>query len=161
MKQFFILIAIPLFFLSAENPVWQKSQGRLPYGGRWVGMEEKAKNGTIQQMAICRGAYEEVVYPGRFTANRCSIGVDGQEVRLQKFEILLHKNSVEFIPQSEVKPGQGIPAGGSLSNISYICITKFKGNWYPGRLDETFCRFGYKGDEIKSNINVYVLVLKK
>ncbi|MEM7180071.1 MAG: DM9 repeat-containing protein [Spirochaetota bacterium] len=153
-----ILFCISLFHLAAEEPVWQSSQGKLPYGARWIGMEEKLSSGKVLQMGICRGLYNDVVYPGRYSQMKCSIGYDGKEILLEKFEVLMHKNSVRFVKLRNFKSNLAIPAGGELSDISYICISKFRNNWYPGRLQENACRFGYNGDEIKSTISVHVLV---
>ena len=159
-------ILIILFFVTSFSiysaPAWVKYTGSLPPAAKWVGLEEILPDKSIQDFSICRGEYKEEFLPGRTSGNECLVTHKGDVIRMKTFEVLLHNNSVRFLKvKGDAIHKNALTAGGTLTDIKYICSTRYKNLWYAGRFEGSHCKIGYKDKEVSVNEKVYVLVKTK
>jgi hypothetical protein len=162
MKQFLLALSSVFSLSLYSSPAWVPYTGVLPPSAKWVGLEEVRPDKSIQDFSICRGEYKEEFLPGRTSQNECLITYKGDVIRLKVFEVLLHNNSVRFIKvKGNAVHKKALTAGGTISDIKYICSTLYKNLWYAGRLEDSGCKIGYKDKEVSVNDKVYVLVKTK
>lgn len=91
MKRFLATLAlgsaciVPTTAAAYDELEWVPWKGRLPYDAVQGGMDQ---NGTIP-LYICRARHINGIHPGKLRQGKCHIAWGGNEVILQRFEVLV------------------------------------------------------------------------
>jgi uncharacterized protein DUF3421 len=136
-------------------PQWVLNSS-VPYNGipptAFVGGSEAGR-----YLFVCRSVYNNGTHPGKVVDGRCNITWGGQELQMQMFEWLVGvpataqwvHNTLDGSP-----PPHAFVGGQEPGRLLYVCrdagvridIDVIPG-WFPGKLVDGSCNYGYGGKE--------------
>lgn len=98
---------------------------------------------------VCRGNYNGAMHPGKLIGGKCNIGWGGNEIRLGRYQVLVSRRPLNWIPANGgFIPANAIQAGVENGKPLYVCQATFNGGLHPGKLIGQTCNIGWGGKEI-------------
>lgn len=107
---------------------------------------------------ICRADYNGGTHPGKLIGGKCNISWGGSEVSLHRYQVLVSRVPVDWVPANfGMTPPNAIPGGFEHGHTLFICQAKHRDGVYPGKIVGQNCNIGWNGQEImKQNYRVLV-----
>ena len=104
-------------------------------------------------LPVCRAAHQNGVHPGKFWQGRCYIGWGGQEVAVEKFEMLFFRpapnlGQVSWVNAGGPTPPNAVVGGQEPGRQLGVCRTLAPNGWHPGKLIDGRCSIGFGGREV-------------
>lgn len=104
-------------------------------------------------LLACRAAHQNGVHPGKMWQGRCYIGWGGQEVALERFELLYALPSpsgspIAWVDFSGQTPGNAVDGGEEPGRKLGVCRAEAPNGWHPGKLIDGRCSIGFGGKEV-------------
>lgn len=103
-------------------------------------------------LPVCRAAHQNGVHPGKLWQGRCYIGWGGQEVAVEKFEMLFFRpaaqGQVAWVNSGGQTPPNAVVGGSEPGRQLGICRTLMPNGWHPGKLIDGRCNIGFGGREV-------------
>ena len=98
---------------------------------------------------VCRGEYQDSVYPGKLIAGYCNISAEGEEVALPEYQVLVSHGPLGWVPASYGQIPMNAVAGGYERNDTlYICKARFHGGYHTGKVVGQSCIISWSGREM-------------
>jgi hypothetical protein len=107
---------------------------------------------------LCRAAASDGIHPGKLVGGKCNIGWNGEELSLDRYELLVNTRpeSAGAYVQRWSAPGAGVTAyaGGMLASAGNaalrICRGGYNGGIHPGKEWQGKCYIGWGGRKCRS-----------
>ena len=157
-------LLIVLFTLTSQMVFaqleWVKYEGLMP-ANVVIGGQENGDN-----LCVCRVFYNEVNHAGKVVGGNCNIGLNGEELVFQEFDVLVNKGGIRLTwqPVRRFIPANAVVAG--TSDEKRIAIGQADraedNSVHPGEVTDDngyfSCHYGYGGAEITAKTNYRILV---
>lgn len=99
-----------------------------------------------QTLYVCRAPYLGGTHPGKLQNGKCTFTYHGNEIRTDRYQLLVSKRPMRWSPASFGKiPAHSILAGRDNGKPLYICQAKYQDGQLPGKVIGEDCHIGYEG----------------
>lgn len=132
------------YFAGSKSFIWVDAspESTIPHHAIIGGKEPNSQ----QALYICRAEYLDGVHPGRLDNGKCTFTYHGNEIRANRYQLLVSKNPMRWLSASfgEI-PRHSIAAGRDHGKPLYICQATYQGGKLPGKVIGEDCHIGYQG----------------
>jgi len=104
-------------------------------------------------LPVCRAAHQGGVHPGKFWQGRCYIGWGGQEVAVERFDVLFfrpapNQGQLAWVNADGRTPPNAVIGGQESGRQLGVCRVPQPNGWHPGKLIDGRCSIGFGGREV-------------
>ncbi|MBX3708257.1 MAG: DUF3421 domain-containing protein [Gammaproteobacteria bacterium] len=132
---------------------------RQYYEPQWISMRTGARlpnNAVIgggqpnppATLFVCRAYHHGGLHPGKLFNGRCNISWGGSEISMSRYEVLVSRSPLHWIPASYGRIPPGAIQGGYEQTSLFICQANYHGGTHAGKIVGQNCNFGWGGNEI-------------
>lgn len=155
-KQVSISVNLP----ARSEPAYYASHGRRPHFREptWARVDNRRfptnlvigghQPDLADPLYVCRGEYQSGMHPGKLIAGQCNISWGGNEIRLNRFQVLTSHSPLAWIPARGYIPPHALPIGHERGRTLYACQAEYRGGLHPGKVIGNACNIGWGGREI-------------
>lgn len=117
------------------------------------------KSSPYSELYVCRGYYKGGVHPGKLYQGRCNIGWGGDEIVLNRYEVLVSRLPFHWVTASHGNvPRSAIQTGYQQDGPLYTCRVWYNDGLHLGKVVNGNCNIGWGGKEI--TIPVYEVLAR-